>query len=116
MKSMLTEYETEKWIRLEYRVLREADGVCSRCRKRRAITAHHTTYEHGILCPPEFLMAVCPLCLGYLHGEIDRDPAAYGASALPDRGRIEYPEIVTDNINRAGPSGGLLAGELLRSP
>ena len=57
MKSMLTEYETEKWIRLEYRVLLEADGVCSRCRKRRAITAHHTTYEHGILCPPEFLMA-----------------------------------------------------------
>ena len=39
-----------------------------------------------------------------------------GASALPDRGRIEYPDRVLDNINRAGPSGGFLAGELLRPP
>jgi hypothetical protein len=97
MKSMLTEYETEKWIRLEYRVLREADGVCSRCRKRRAITAHHTTYEHGILCPPEFLMAVWPLCHGYLHGKIDRDPAAF---------KLDWPDEMRFKLNEA--SGGWL--------
>ena len=42
-------------------------------------------------------MAVCPLCHGYLHGKIDRDPAAF---------KLDWPDEMRFKLNEA--SGGWL--------
>lgn len=63
--SMVTEYETEEWFQLRDAVIREAKLICRHCQKRRAITAHHKTYDYGIICPKKYLLAVCALCHGF---------------------------------------------------
>ena len=71
---MATEYETREWAYLRLSVLEEVNGVCQHCKKRKAVTAHHLTYEEGVICPKEELLAVCRLCHGWKHKWIDHDP------------------------------------------
>jgi hypothetical protein len=71
---MATEYETKEWASLPLAVLEEVDGVCQHCKKRQAVTAHHLTYDYGIICPKKYLLAVCELCRGWKHHKIDHDP------------------------------------------
>jgi hypothetical protein len=41
---------------------------CEVCGQARATQAHHRTYRYGILCPPQYLVAICRSCHEAVHG------------------------------------------------
>jgi hypothetical protein len=52
---------------LKDQVLSLAHRVCADCGWT-ATTAHHLSYAAGILCPPEYLVALCDQCHKVRHG------------------------------------------------
>lgn len=65
-------YLTVDWITLRDTVLTKAKYVCQHCGGT-ARTAHHTTYAHGLICHPRYLIALCWECHHKEHPEIHQD-------------------------------------------
>jgi ribosomal protein S27AE len=61
------EYDTKEWYDLKDHVLSLAHRVCADCGWT-ATTAHHLTYAYGIICPPQYLVALCAQCHDVRHG------------------------------------------------
>jgi hypothetical protein len=61
-------YWTQTWWALQDQVLAAANWVCADCGWPRAKVAHHTTYKFGVLCPPQYLVALCLQCHKVRHG------------------------------------------------
>lgn len=54
-------YKTTEWKKLASYVIWRDCGICQYCGAT-AVTAHHKTYDRGILCPAEDLEAICWEC------------------------------------------------------
>jgi 5-methylcytosine-specific restriction endonuclease McrA len=65
-------YLTVEWLELRDRVILEANFRCQHCGGT-AQTAHHTTYTHGLICHPRYLVALCWDCHHKEHPEIFQD-------------------------------------------
>src|SRR6202041_1621838 len=63
------DYRTPEWRALRRQVLERERGLCQLCGGV-ANDAHHETYRFGVLCPPEFLTALCHRCHLAEHGRV----------------------------------------------
>lgn len=65
-------YLTVDWVELRDRVLLEANFTCQDCGNP-AQTAHHWTYDHGLICHPRYLTALCWECHRAKHPSVFQD-------------------------------------------
>lgn len=70
---------TPQWRDARQRALDRAGHVCERCGDSYDICVHHTTYQHGWLCPRQHewwvYRVLCGRCHRYQHGLCSIDPA-----------------------------------------
>jgi len=59
-----------EWHRLRAQVIERADGTCEACLSAPAVTAHHLTYDLGVMPPAWLLRAVCRSCHDRLHADV----------------------------------------------
>jgi hypothetical protein len=68
---MREEYKSEEWIKLRDQAVAEAyNGKCQMCKENPAQTAHHLTYEYGVICDKKYLIPICWDCHNDLHGYV----------------------------------------------
>ena len=63
------DYNLPAWFGLKEYVIARGGGICCYCGRVGVNVAHHLTYEYGVLCPHEFLVALCERCHRYVHGQ-----------------------------------------------
>jgi hypothetical protein len=61
--------ESPEWAWLRHQVISRAGGICEACLSNPAVTAHHITYEFGVIPPAWHLRAVCRACHERLHAD-----------------------------------------------
>jgi len=62
-----SDYYTPEWRALQARVIADANYICRDCGWP-AVVAHHLTYEFGVVCSPQYLVALCEKCHKCRHG------------------------------------------------
>ena len=63
------DYNLPAWFGLKEYVIARDGGICCYCGRVGVNVAHHLTYEYGVLCAHEFLVALCERCHRYVHGQ-----------------------------------------------
>lgn len=66
--------KSEEWQTFRLQILERDEGICQRCKYRKATCVHHMsyqTYNTEGYTKPEEVISLCRMCHAIIHGKVD---------------------------------------------